>query len=65
MAALMEIKPQRVALGRIFCFAGECVGKLLSLCSACGPGAVQQHYKRGTFSLLSSTPLTSISLRSR
>ncbi|XP_064255788.1 feather keratin 1-like [Passer domesticus] len=47
MAALMEIKPQRVALGWIFCFGGECVGKLLSLCSACGPGAVQEQYKRG------------------
>lgn len=51
MAALMEIKPQRVALGWIFCFGGECVGKLLSSCSACGPGAVPEQYKRGTFSL--------------
>lgn len=52
MAVFMEIKPQRVALGRIFFFGGECVGKLLPLCSACGPGAVQEQYKRGTFSSL-------------
>lgn len=45
MAALMEIQPQRVVLGRIFCFGGECVGKLVPLCRASGPGAVRNSIK--------------------
>lgn len=53
MAVLMEIKAQPVALGRIFCFGGESVGKLLPLCSACVPGAVQGQYKRELWSSLS------------
>ena len=53
MAVLMETKTQPVPLGRIFCFGGESVGKLLTACSDCTPGAVQEPYKSGSFSSLS------------
>lgn len=53
MASLMETKARPVALGRGFCLGGESVGKLLPLCSDCGPGAVQQLYKSRSFSSLS------------
>lgn len=59
MAALTETKAQLVALGRIFCFGDESVGKLLPLCSDCGPGAVQQKYKSQPFSSLSHPVLLS------
>lgn len=62
MAMLMEIKAQPVALGRIFCFGGESVGKLLPLCSDCAPGAEQGQYKRELVLTLSSTPLASVCL---
>lgn len=47
MAVLMETKTQPGALGQIFCFRDECVGKLLSSCSDCGPEAVLEPYKKG------------------
>ena len=53
MAVLTETKTQPVPLGRIFCFGGESVGKLLPACSDCGPGAVPEQYKSGPFSSLS------------
>ena len=51
MAVLMETKTQPMPLSRIFCFGGESVGKLLPACSDCAPGAVQEQYKSGPFSL--------------
>ncbi|XP_064256155.1 feather keratin 1-like isoform X1 [Passer domesticus] len=53
MAVLTETKTQPGAFGRTVCFGDESVGKLLPLCSACGPGAVQEQYKSRTFSSLS------------
>ncbi|KAL9823713.1 feather keratin 1-like [Geothlypis trichas] len=53
MAELMETKAQPVASGRIFCLGGGSGGKLLPLCSGCGPGAGQEQYKSSTFSSLS------------
>ena len=53
MAALVETKPQPVALGRLFCLGGESVGKLVPACSDREPGAVQEQYKSGPFSSLS------------
>uniref|UniRef100_A0A8U7NYY6 Keratin n=1 Tax=Corvus moneduloides TaxID=1196302 RepID=A0A8U7NYY6_CORMO len=47
MALLMETKTQPGAVGHIFCFRDECVGKLLSLCSDCGLGAALEQYKKG------------------
>lgn len=53
MAALAETKTQPGAFGRTVCFGDESAGKLLPLCSDCGPGAMQEQYKSRSFSSLS------------
>lgn len=49
---VMENKTQPGALGGILCFRDESVGKLLSSCSDCGPGAAQEQYKSCSISSL-------------
>lgn len=47
MVALMETETPPGALGQIFCFRDESVGRLPSSCSDCGPGAGLEQYKMG------------------
>ncbi|KAL9823747.1 feather keratin 1-like [Geothlypis trichas] len=57
---VMENKTQPGALGGIFCFEDESVGKLLSSCSDLGPGAPQEQYKSSSISSLSHPLLSSL-----